>query len=442
MRSKTGEETIVSYNANMYRNPRGEVEGVFAAARDITEIKKVEKRLSALYEIASKVDISTRDLLDFTAEEVSRMLNPDVCYINTLEGDNLFFRAWRGEVKGFVEKVDGVKVDKTICGLVIKEKKPVIIPDTEKDPRAKRYPYLMEYEFRSYLGVPLIAHGGGGIGTICILNKKPQDYPEQDLELLSMFAQRVTLAIERKEIEDALKETAEKLKEVDELKDEFLSMTAHELKTPLMPVKIQSQLLLTGVMGKINEKQRDSLDMVLRNTDRLIRLIDDISDISKIEAGTLEFHTEEVQMIDIIKNSIKDLSSLAKEKHIALIGKYPTKLPLIKADKGRLAQVMTNLIKNAIKFTPEKGKITVGAKKSRNNIVVSVKDTGIGISKENLGKVFDKFFQVDTGITRKYGGAGLGLTICKRIIEKHRGKIWSESTLGKGSKFIFTLPIK
>ncbi|MCK4491061.1 MAG: PAS domain S-box protein, partial [Candidatus Altiarchaeales archaeon] len=439
---KDGAPISMSLSYSLLKDKEGNPIGAVGISRDITRIKKNEERLLALYELSTKIDITTKELLDFTADEVSKMLNPDMCYINTVEGDHLFFKAWRGEVKGFVEKTTSVRIDDTICGLVIEEKKAIVIPDIKKDPIAERYPYLDEHGIRSYVGVPLLTHSGKGIGTICVLNKTPRKYPKEDLELLSIFAQRVTLAIEGKEVEDALKETAEKLKEVDRLKDEFLTMTAHELKTPLTPVKVQSQLLLAGAMGKINEEQRKSLNMVLRNTDRFIRLINDISDISKIEAGTLEFYMGGVQIADVIKDSIRDLNPLTKKKQITLIGQYPAELPLINADDGRLTQVLTNLIENAVKFTQEKGKITVKAKKSRNNIVVSVEDTGIGISKKNLGKVFDKFFQADTGATRKYGGTGLGLTICRRIIEEHGGRIWVESSLGKGSKFILTLPIK
>jgi len=213
MRSKTGEETIVSYNATVYRNSMGEIEGVFAAARDITEIKRSEERFLALYELSTKIDITTEELLDFTADEVAKMLNPDMCYITTLKGDTLFFRALRGDAEGWIREGTEVKVDKTICGLVIEEKKPIVIHDIRKDPIAERYPYLEEYGIESYVGIPLLSRGRKAIGTICVLNKGPRDYSEKDLELLSIFASRVSLAIERARIERELLNAKAKLQE-------------------------------------------------------------------------------------------------------------------------------------------------------------------------------------------------------------------------------------
>ena len=213
MRSKTGEETIVSYNATVYRTSKGEIEGVFAAARDITEIKKDEERFSALYELSTKIDITTEELLDFTADEVAKMLNPDMCYITTLKGDNLFFRALRGDAKGWIRKGMGVKVNKTVCGFVIDKKKPIVIPDIKKDPLAERYPYLREYGIESYMGIPLLGRKGKAIGTICVLNKEPRDYSEEDIELLSIFASRVSLAIGRARIERELLNARAKLQE-------------------------------------------------------------------------------------------------------------------------------------------------------------------------------------------------------------------------------------
>jgi len=241
----------------------------------------------------------------------------------------------------------------------------------------------------------------------------------------------------RKQKEEALRKVKQ-LEELDKMKDEFFSSAAHDLKNPLTPIKGKSQLLLQEYFGEMNEKQRKSVETILKNTNRLIRLTDDITTISRMRAGVLKFEMTEHNICDIIEESVENMELSAKEKHIALIKKYPMAMPPVKCDKDRINQVIGNLIGNAVKFTPENGKITVRAEKIKNNVIISVEDTGIGISEENQKRVFGAFFQVGS----KYGGTGLGLAICKNIVEAHHGNIRVESALGKGSKFIFTLPVK
>jgi len=240
---------------------------------------------------------------------------------------------------------------------------------------------------------------------------------------------------ERKLAEEALKKAMTELKELDRMKDEFFTSSAHEIKNPLTPVKLQSEMLLKGYMGELNEKQSSSVEIILRNTNRLIRLTGDMMTISRLKAGILKFSMDECDIVNIIEISVKNLEPLAKEKNVKLIKKTPPQL-LFKGDKDRVPQVIDNLIENALKFTGDGGKITVSAMRAESEIIVSVEDTGIGISGENLKKIFNTFFQVSS----KYGGTGLGLVICKNIIEAHGGRIWVESEPGKGSKFKFTLP--
>ena len=200
-------------SATLIKDENGTPLFLSAIAVDITERKRAEERFSALYELSTKIDITTEELLDFTADEVAKMLSPDMCYITTLEGDNLLFRALRGDANGLIKKGMEIKVDETICGLVIDEKKPIVIPDIKKDPIAERYPYLEEYGIESYAGIPLLGRGRKAIGTICVLNKEPQDYSKEDMELLSIFASRVSLAIERARIEGKLLNAKAKLQE-------------------------------------------------------------------------------------------------------------------------------------------------------------------------------------------------------------------------------------
>lgn len=238
-----------------------------------------------------------------------------------------------------------------------------------------------------------------------------------------------------------IKEQVEKLEALDILKSQFLTITSHELKTPLTPIKAQTELLLGEERGKITEEQRISLDMVLRNIKRLDILLSDILDIARMKAGKLKLEMKKENLSDCIKEIITNTKLLAERKKITIETRM-AELPKFVFDAGRIKQVLHNLLDNAIKFTGINGKIMIEAKKQKNEVLVQVKDTGIGISKNDAKTLFKEFGQLDTSLKRKQSGAGLGLFICKMIVEQHGGKIWVESKLGKGSTFYFTLPLK
>jgi signal transduction histidine kinase len=241
------------------------------------------------------------------------------------------------------------------------------------------------------------------------------------------------------ELEEALKKSAS-LEEVNRLKSQFLSTTSHELRTPITPIMMQIQMLLEGRLGKMSEKQKKSMEMVLRDTKRLDRLISDILDLSRLQISSMKFIFESNDLNQLVKNTVESMKYVAQDKRIELTHTGKKIKPFV-FDKDRVTQVLTDLINNAIKFTPEGGKVEVSATREGKDVVVKVKDNGIGMSKPGMKKLFKPFSQIDEGVTRKYGGAGLGLSICKGIIEHHKGKIWAESGgLGKGSTFIFTLP--
>jgi len=245
-------------------------------------------------------------------------------------------------------------------------------------------------------------------------------------------------------VKDRTVELAEanvKLKELDEMKDEFLNITTHELKTPLIPIKSQLQLLLNNDFGQINPEQKKSLEMIFRNEERLNRLVSDVLDISRIESRKLKLLKEKVSLEKIIKNTIIEFTPVAQKNNIIIEFKAES-LPLLLIDSRRISQVIGNLLNNAIKFTPNSGKIKVELTKFGNQALIKIIDTGIGISAKNLKNVFAPFFQVETGLTRKFSGSGLGLSICKGIIEAHNGSVKAESKgEGKGSTFSFTLPL-
>ena len=239
-----------------------------------------------------------------------------------------------------------------------------------------------------------------------------------------------------------------KQKELDELKSAFVSSVSHELRTPLNNVQESLKLVLDRVSGEINPQQEKILNIGLNNIQRLTRLINDLLDLSKLEAKQFHLKATSFDLNVLINNTVDSFAAWAKTKQIAVENKTKESLD-IEADQDKLTQVLTNLTGNALKFTPTGGKVTVFARKkpstgstSNNFVEVGVQDTGPGIAKKDLAKLFQKFVQLNTPQLQGVSGTGLGLAISKEIVELHGGRIWAESEEGKGSKFLFEIPIK
>ena len=274
-------------------------------------------------------------------------------------------------------------------------------------------------------------------------------------EKISSFSKDLELQV-AKRTEELEQKTAEleqaniELKKLDELRSTFLANMSHELRTPLNSIIGYTDLVLDRVDGDITEEQEKSLTKVHKNAKNLLKLINDILDMSRIESGRVELGLRAVDLQEIIQETISALEPLIQNKELVLETDFNGRLPLAYADPDRVRQVVTNLLDNAIKFTSE-GRITIRARPSDIGtekyrppkfVEVCILDTGIGIREEDLSKLFDKFKPLDTSATRQYRGVGLGLSICKGLVEMQNGNIWAESNYGEGSKFCFTLPVK
>ena len=261
---------------------------------------------------------------------------------------------------------------------------------------------------------------------------------------------RVALAFDKMRIELAktisrLKVSIAKqheLEKVDKLKSNILNITSHELRTPLTAMKRHLQMLSSGMLGKINDDQMKSLDVVIRNSDRLNDLVQDILDTSRLESGTMKFVPEKVDLGSFISDIVETMKSKTAQSGLDLMVDVEDSLPDVTMDKLRISQVLINLIGNATKFSKQGSKIYLNVTKQNDKIIFEVRDEGRGIPVEKQDKVFDIFFQVDGDMDRKFGGAGLGLAITKGIVVSHGGNIWVESAgVGQGSSFKFTLPL-
>jgi len=234
----------------------------------------------------------------------------------------------------------------------------------------------------------------------------------------------------RKRIEDELKKS-------ERLKTEFMNIAAHELKSPVTPIKGYLDLIISD--KDASEKIKNWARISLRNSERLLKLVNDILDVSRLDSDTMRFDMEKLSPVEVLDEIVEDIKPAVDYKKLSFITNIPRDLPSIIGDRYRLSQVLKNLLVNAVKFT-DNGSITIGAEKKDGHILISVEDTGVGISEDELRKIFTKFYQAYTGDDRRNEGVGLGLFICKEIIGKHNGDIWAESRLGKGSKFMIKLP--
>jgi len=224
------------------------------------------------------------------------------------------------------------------------------------------------------------------------------------------------------------------------MKSNFLSVVSHELRTPLHAIKGFVNIILMGKTGPVSEIQRDFLETVQEQTNNLQRLIDDLLEFSRLESGRVTLRLQPVDIPVVIEAVVEKLSLAAQSARVELINHTSDDLPTILADPWRLEQVVTNLVDNAIKFTPAQGRISIDAVDLGDFIQVSVADTGIGVPPEQQERIFDRFYQVDGGVNRQYKGTGLGLTICRHIVEHHRGRIWVEGAAdGPGAIFRFTI---
>ncbi|MDD5681611.1 MAG: PAS domain-containing sensor histidine kinase [Candidatus Omnitrophica bacterium] len=234
-----------------------------------------------------------------------------------------------------------------------------------------------------------------------------------------------------------IKKAEELLKEMSNRKSAFVANVSHEFKNPLGIIKESASLILDGISGPINEQQRTILESAKRNAERLIRLVTDLLDVSKIEAGKMKLKKERVMVVPLINEVITANSHDISKKNLTLKKSFSDDTGAILADKDKLTEVVINLLTNAVKYTPSGGRITVALSGSKKDIRFEISDSGPGIAKEDFHKLFDKFERLTA---ERQEGTGLGLSITKDIIHLHKGRIWVESELGKGSKFIFTLP--
>ncbi len=245
----------------------------------------------------------------------------------------------------------------------------------------------------------------------------------------------------RKQAEETLKTANDELKRLDQMKSDFISTVSHELRTPLTSIKNAVDLLASARAGAVNEQQERFLKMAVRNIDRLAWIVNDLLDLSKIEAGKMKFRFKEEDMRSVIQHVITTFQPQAEGNSLTLAMDCPQDLPTVYADAFRIEQILCNLLSNAIKFTSAGGTVRVTARRNEEMLEVCTADTGKGIPLEDHAKIFERFYQTGDSLMRTTQGTGLGLAITQQLVESHGGTIWLESEVGQGSRFYFTLPV-
>ncbi len=343
----------------------------------------------------------------------------------------------------------------------VKENIPEIDSNIIKGVLMESEPYAGEIKGKSLICLPLMGKEKP-VGVVCLYDRVDnQEFSQEDINIISTLSTQVGVSIENAQLYEELalwnkqlerkvaertkelKEANEELKKLDKAKSDFLSMVAHELRTPLTSIKAFTEMLLRKPDREVSDRIK-YLGIMHGECNRLTRLINNVLDLSKIEAGKMEWNIQPISIAEVVNTSLATTHKIVEDKGLTVEAQMEDALPPVLADQDRLIQVMTNLIGNAVKFTEQGGRIEVRAKKNLRQecIQVSVSDTGIGIRKKDLDKVFQRFKQVGSCMTNRPEGTGLGLSISREIVDYHKGKIWVESKLKKGTTFHFTLPIE
>jgi signal transduction histidine kinase len=328
----------------------------------------------------------------------------------------------------------------TVLGRAGVAREAVQVPDILDEPSYPLREIIERDGFRALLSVPLLREDRL-IGGLVVRRREPGQFQQETVDLLQTFATQSALAIQNARLFREIEEKGRELEIASKHKSEFLANMSHELRTPLNAILGYTELIIDKIYGDVPENIQEVLERVEKNGRHLLGLINDVLDLSKIEAGQLVLSLNDYSMQEVVHTVFTAVESLAAEKNLELKISVSSDLAYGKGDEQRISQVLLNLVGNAIKFT-EKGEVRVEATASNDTFVVSVSDTGPGLSEADQQGIFEEFHQVDGSSTRKKGGTGLGLSIAKRIVELHGGRIWVESTLGKGSIFWFTLPVR
>lgn len=413
--------------------------------RRTRELSQSVKELRALGEVSQAVNstLDVETVLTTIVAKAVQLSGAEAGAIHTFDPSREQFRlrATHGMDEAIAAAIRDcpVGVGETAIGKAVADNAPVQIADALKDPSLV-LDVVASAGYRALLIVPML-RSDQIIGALVVRRKAPGEFPKSTVELMQTFAEQSVLAIQHAGLFNALDQKSRELEIASKHKSQFLANMSHELRTPLSAILGYSELMLDNVYGIMPDKMRNVMQRIESNGKHLLGLINDVLDLSKIEAGQLVLALADYSLRSVVETVHIALEPLAVEKKLTFKVDVAPDLPRGHGDERRLVQVLLNLVGNAIKFT-DSGEVTVKTSKVNDSFEVAVRDTGPGISVADQAKLFQLFQQADNSITRKKGGTGLGLAISKRIIEMHGGCIWMESSPGHGSTFAFRIPVE
>jgi signal transduction histidine kinase len=412
--------------------------------RLFNETTEALERQTATAEILKVISASPTDVqpvFDAVAENAARLCGVDDVTIHRVEDGGLRRVAHVGAVPVLADNRLPL-LPGGVNERVLAERCTVHIPDTHAPSFVAQFPGSQHAAMgiRSLLATPLM-HDGVAIGLIQLRRSEPRPFTEKQIALLETFAHQAVIAIQNARLFREIAEKSQQLEAASRHKSEFLANMSHELRTPLNAILGFNELILGEVYGSLTPDLREPLTDIQNSGKHLLRLINNVLDLSKIEAGRMELAPTDYAVQDVVERVRASLFPLAAEKGLELAASVPEELPLAYGDAGRITQCLTNLAGNALKFTRQ-GRVEISADLQGDRLVYRVRDTGIGIAKDKLESLFTEFRQGDATVASEFGGTGLGLSISKKFVEMHGGRIWVESEPGKGSVFSFEIPLR
>jgi len=420
------------------------------ALRNLRLFEETEKRARRLELLNQSIDDMNRKLfepefLDVVASALTGHLGLAAAQLWLVEATDgaLYRRAGQHTTTMAPPVASRVERGMTEIGQVAELRVPIITNDPANHRQGSLNPWMEEEGIQAFAGFPLVV-GEQLLGVLAVYHRRPLD--RNTIDLLTLFAQHAATAIQEARLFHlATEQTARlgavnaELHRANQHKSEFLANMSHELRTPLNSILGFSQLLLEGDGGMLSGEQRQDVEIISQNGQHLLSLINDLLDISKLEAGKAQLHRGEVDMASLVSECVDSVSSLAKTKHLELTSSVSVEVGTVFADGPKLKQILLNLLGNAIKFT-ETGGVRVAVERQGTDLRVNVRDTGIGVPSEDLERIFESFQQGNSGMSGKYQGTGLGLAISRRLVEMHGGRLSVKSVAGQGSTFTFTIP--
>ena len=403
------------------------------------------ERQTATSEVLRAISSSPKDIqpvLDVLVERAAKLCGAGDAQLFLIRENALLEMATFGTMARISADVRIPVTRDTINGRVVVDGQVVLVSDTHAQRWRQEFPMAApwwdRFGDRVDIAVPLLREGSA-IGSICVRRRELVPFTQDHIELLQTFADQAVIAIENTRLFNAIEEKNRQLEVANQHKSDFLANMSHELRTPLNAIIGFSEVLNESMFGELNEKQNEYVRDIHGSGHHLLSLINDILDLSKVEAGRMELAISEFDIPNAIDNAVLLVRERASRHMLALQVNVDSRLSSFTGDERKFKQILLNLLTNAVKFTPEGGKVSVAAQPSSDGVQVSVSDTGIGIPPEQQAAVFEAFHQVSSEYSRKREGTGLGLTLVKQFVEMHGGRIWLESIAAKGSTFTFTL---